>query len=49
MKLSTREVLRRVRGQEINVKFVGQGLVSEVVPASGSALPEDKNITVILR
>lgn len=48
-KLSTREVLRRVRGQDINVKFVGQGLVSEVVPASGSALPEDKNITVILR
>lgn len=48
-KLSTREVLRRVRGQDINVKFVGQGLVSEVVPAAGSALPEDKNITVILR
>ena len=49
VKLSTREVLRRVRGQDLNVKFVGQGLVSEVVPAAGSALPEDKNITVILR
>jgi cell division protein FtsI (penicillin-binding protein 3) len=48
-KLSTREVLRRVRGQDVNVKFVGQGLVSEVVPAAGSAMPEDKNITVILR
>lgn len=49
MKLSTREVLRRVRGQDLNVKFVGQGLVSDIVPAAGSALPEDKNITVILR
>jgi cell division protein FtsI (penicillin-binding protein 3) len=48
-KLSTREVLRRVRGQDVNVKFVGQGLVSEVIPASGSIMPEDKNITVILR
>lgn len=49
MNLSTREVLRRVRGQDLNVKFVGQGLVSDVVPAAGSTLPEDKNITVILK
>ena len=49
LKLSTREVLRRVSGSDIRVKFVGQGLVSEVSPAVGSPLPENKNITVILR
>lgn len=49
MKLSTREVLRRVSGTDIKVRFVGQGLVSEVSPAVGSPLPESKNITVILK
>ncbi|MNJ99792.1 Stage V sporulation protein D [compost metagenome] len=49
MKLSTREVLRRVSGSEIKVRFVGQGLVSEVSPAVGSPLPESRNITVILK
>lgn len=47
--MSTREVLRRVSGQDLKVRFVGQGLVSEVVPAAGSALPESKEITVILK
>lgn len=47
--LSTREVLRRVSGQDLKVRFVGQGLVSEVRPAAGSALPESKEITVILK
>lgn len=49
MNLSTREVLRRLRGQNMNVKFVGQGMVSEIIPSVGSELPADKNITVILK
>lgn len=49
LNLSTREVLRKVSGQDIKVRFVGQGLVSEVLPAVGSPVPVDKNITVILR
>jgi cell division protein FtsI (penicillin-binding protein 3) len=50
MKLTTREVLRQVSGQNLKVKFVGSGsLVSEMIPAAGSTLPEDKNITVILK
>lgn len=49
LNMSTREVLRRVSGQELKVKFVGQGLVSDVQPAPGSQLPENKEITVILK
>lgn len=47
--LTTREVLRIVNGQEIKIKFVGQGKVSEIVPEAGSQLPENKEVTVILR
>jgi len=49
LNLSTREVLRRLSGKDLKVKFVGQGVVHEVFPAAGSSLPEDKNVTVILR
>ncbi|UOF01028.1 penicillin-binding transpeptidase domain-containing protein [Bdellovibrio reynosensis] len=49
MNLTTREVLRRVSGQDIKVKFQGQGVVSEVVPNVGTQLPTTKEITVILR
>ena len=49
MNLTTREVLRRINGQDLKVKFVGQGLVSEVVPGVGTALPDSKEITVILK
>ncbi|NUN04618.1 MAG: cell division protein [Bdellovibrio sp.] len=49
MNLTTREVLRRINGQDLRVKFVGQGLVSEVVPGVGAAIPDDKEITVILK
>lgn len=49
MNMTVREVLRRVSGQDLKVKFVGQGLVSEVQPSPGAAVPEDKNITVILK
>ncbi|WP_374075201.1 penicillin-binding protein [Bdellovibrio bacteriovorus] len=49
MNLTTREVLRRINGQDIKVKFIGQGTVSEVSPNVGSALPENKEVTVILK
>ncbi|WP_413586427.1 penicillin-binding transpeptidase domain-containing protein [Bdellovibrio sp. HCB274] len=50
MKLTTREVLREISGQNIKVKFQGNGsMVSDMIPAAGSALPEDGNITVILK
>lgn len=49
MNMTTREVLRRVSGQDLRVKFVGRGLVSDVHPAIGSNLPESKEITVILK
>lgn len=49
MNLTTREVLRRISGQDIKVKFVGQGTVSDIFPNAGSQLPESKEITVILK
>ena len=50
MKLTTREVLRQVSGQNLKVKFVGSGsMVTDMIPSAGSTLPEDKNITVILK
>lgn len=49
MNLTTREVLRRINGQDIKVRFIGQGTVSEVSPNVGSALPENKEVTVILK
>lgn len=47
--LTAREVLRRLSAQGVNVNFRGQGVVSEVIPASGSPLPSDKSVTVILK
>lgn len=49
MNMTTREVLRRINGQDIKVKFIGQGIVSEVSPGVGSALPESRELTVILK
>lgn len=49
MKMTTREVLRRVSGQEIKVKFIGQGTVADVMPSIGSPLPGNKEITVIMK
>jgi cell division protein FtsI (penicillin-binding protein 3) len=49
MNLTMREVLRVVSSQEIRVKFVGQGKVAEVSPAVGEVLPENREITVILK
>lgn len=47
MNLTTREVFRRVSGQNIKLKFVGQGVVAETLPAAGTPMPDDKTITVI--
>lgn len=47
--LTTREVLRKVNEQELKVKFIGQGKVSEILPAVGTPLPENREITVILK
>ncbi|MEK2646611.1 penicillin-binding transpeptidase domain-containing protein [Bdellovibrio sp. BCCA] len=49
MNMTTREVLRRINGQDIKVKFIGQGTVNEVSPNVGSPLPESKEVTVILK
>lgn len=49
LNMTTREVLRRVSGQDLRVKFVGQGVVSDVFPSVGAVLPENKEITVILK
>lgn len=47
--MTLREVLRRFSGKDISVKFRGRGVVSEVEPPVGAPLPQDKEITVILR
>lgn len=49
LNLTTREVLRRVSGQNIKVKFIGEGVVSQVLPEAGAPLPANKEITVILK
>lgn len=48
-KLSMREVLRQVSGKDMKVRLVGQGLVSETIPAAGEPLPADREVTVIFR
>lgn len=47
--MTLREVLRRFNGKDISIKFRGQGVVTGVEPPVGSPLPENKEITVILR
>ena len=48
-KLTTREVLKKISGQELEVRFRGQGVVAEVEPPVGSNIPADKKITVFLK
>lgn len=47
--MTTREVLRRINGQDLKVKFVGQGVVADTIPDAGSLVPETKEITVIMK
>lgn len=48
-RMTMREVLRRVSGKDLRVRLVGQGLVSETIPAAGQAVPSDREITVIFK
>lgn len=48
-KLSAREVLRRLSGQDLEVRFRGTGVVSEIIPAPGTPIPDNKRLTVILK
>lgn len=47
--LSIRDVLRRLSGQDLQVKFVGEGVVAETDPVAGSELTDKKKITVFLK
>lgn len=47
--MTLREVLKGFSGKDFNVKFRGQGVVTGVEPPVGAPLPENKEITVILR
>lgn len=44
--LSLREVMQNLQGQKLDVKLIGRGRVTEVVPAEGSAIPEDRKINI---
>lgn len=48
--LSLREVLRQVSGKNLKIKMVGsKGVVQETIPSAGDPVPEDREITVILK
>lgn len=47
--LTLREVYNKVRGQDLQIRVVGSGVVQEVSPPSGGPIPEDKKITIILK
>jgi cell division protein FtsI (penicillin-binding protein 3) len=46
--LTLRDVIRRVRGKNIQLKISGKGTVSEIIPSAGEPLPTDRKIKVIL-
>ncbi|HRO66234.1 MAG TPA: penicillin-binding transpeptidase domain-containing protein [Pseudobdellovibrionaceae bacterium] len=49
-KLTVREVLRQVSGKDLKIKMIGRkGMVSETIPGAGEPVPEDREITVILK
>lgn len=48
-KLSAREVLRKLSGQDLEVRFRGTGIVSEVIPSPGTPIPDNKRLTIILK
>ncbi len=47
--LSLREVVQKVRGQDLKLRIRGQGRVAEMEPQPGTPLPEDKKITIYLK
>jgi cell division protein FtsI (penicillin-binding protein 3) len=48
-RLSMREVFKQISGQDLQLKFHGNGLVSETIPAAGSPMPANKKIMVFLK
>jgi cell division protein FtsI (penicillin-binding protein 3) len=46
--MTSREVLRRMSGQDVTVKFKGTGLVKNISPEVGEKIPDNKVITVTL-
>lgn len=48
MNLTTREVLRRMSGQDIKINFKGSGTVKKVIPEVGDKIPANKVISIIL-
>lgn len=46
--MTSREVLRRMSGQDVTVKFRGTGLVKNISPEVGEKIPDNKTITVTL-
>ncbi len=46
--LSMREVIQKVSGQNMEIKFKGQGLVKSSYPEPGQTLPDSGVVTVIL-
>lgn len=49
MNLTAREVLRKVRGVDVQVNLRGSGVVAEMDPAPGSPIPNSKQIQVFLK
>ncbi len=47
--LTAREVLQKLSGQSVEVRFRGTGLVSETIPIAGQQWNNSKVLTVILR
>lgn len=48
-RLTMREVLRRVNGRDLKLKWHGQGVVAETIPAAGEPVPAKREVQVILR
>ncbi len=47
--LTLREVLREARAAQIEVKVLGQGVVSNTIPSAFEPLPNQKKVTVIFK
>jgi cell division protein FtsI (penicillin-binding protein 3) len=47
--LSEREVLQGIRGSQLEVQFIGSGMVKDTIPAAGAPWTDDKKIQIILK
>lgn len=48
-KLTVREVLKKVSGKDIKIKWIGSGVVSETFPETGAQIPESREVRVLLK